>query len=133
MKAIVPTIVFTSQMVFADTGISDFRWKTRLLVVSGATEKLVERLDEEEAGIFERDMQVFILSGAGKSEYPVKPKLAAEFTARLKPDPEHPKVFLIGKDGRTTLEWKMENFSFKKLYASIDAMPMRQREMREKR
>lgn len=132
MKAIVPTIVFTSSMAFADTGISDFLWKNRLLVVSGATDALVEQFDAEEAGLFERDLQVFILSGSGKSDYPVKPKLAAEFTERLSPHPEKPKVYLIGKDGRTTLEWTLKDFTFKKLYASIDAMPMRQREMKER-
>lgn len=119
-------------MVFADTGISDFRWEKRLLVVSGASEALVEKLDSEEDGLFERDLQVFILSGKGKTEYPVKPKLADEFARRLSPDPEKPMVYLIGKDGRTTLEWPLDEFSFKKLYARIDAMPMRQREMREK-
>ncbi len=132
MKAIVPTIVFTSSMAFADTGISDFLWKNRLLVVSGATEALVEQLDAEEAGLFERDLQIFILSGSGKSDYPVKAKLAAEFTERLSPDPDKPKVYFIGKDGRTTLEWPLKDFTFKKLYASIDAMPMRQREMKER-
>jgi hypothetical protein len=120
-------------MVFADTGISDFRWKNRLLVVSGASKKLVQQLDSEEAGLTERDLQVFILSGEGKSDYPPKPNLAAEFAKRLSPDPEKPKVYLIGKDGQTTLEWSLDNFSFEKLYASIDAMPMRQREIREDR
>lgn len=130
MKEIIPIVVFSSCMAFADTEISDFRWKNRLLIISGATAELVKQLDAEKAGISERDLQVFILSGKGTSQHPTKPELAAEFTQRLKPNPESPKIYLIGKDGRTTLEWELEDFSFKKLYASIDAMPMRQREMR---
>jgi hypothetical protein len=77
-------------------------------------------------------MKVFILGGSGTSQYPADPKLTAEFIRRLSPDPETPKIFLIGKDGITTLSWEKGAFSFKKLYASIDAMPMRQREMRER-
>jgi len=118
-------------MCFAQDRISDFQGEFRLLVVSGADEGMVELLDREEAGLEERDLKVFILSGPGEKEYPAKPELAGEFKARLSPPDGKPMVYLIGKDGRTTLEWSLADFTFKKLYGSIDAMPMRRREMRE--
>jgi hypothetical protein len=91
----------------------------------------VKLLETEEAALEERDLKVFILSGSGENEYAAKPELAAEFKARLKPPEDKPTVYLIGKDGRTTLEWPLSEFTFAKLYASIDAMPMRKREMRD--
>ena len=133
MKGIIAAIFSAFSMVFADAGISDFQWKNRLLIFQKATKELVIKLDSEKAGLHDRDLRVFVLGGEGKADYPAEPKLAAEFVKRLSPHPENPKVYLIGKDGRTILEWTAENFSFKKLYASIDAMPMRQREMREDR
>ena len=133
MKAAAPVIVLMSSILFAQGKISDFQWQSRLLVVNGADEKIVKLLGAEEAGLEERDLKVFIISGFGEKEYAAKPELAAEFKARLKPPAGKPTVYLIGKDGRTTLEWPLSDFTFAKLYASIDAMPMRKREMREGR
>lgn len=131
MKVAAPVIVFTSSMLFAQGKISDFQWQYRLLVVSGADERIVKLLETEEAGLEERDVKVFILNGYGEKEYAAKPGLATEFKARLSPPAGKSMVYLIGKDGRTTLEWPLEEFTFAKLCASIDAMPMRKREMRD--
>ncbi len=131
MKVTAPLIVFMSSMVFAQGKISDFQWKSRLLVISGANDKIVELLGKEEAGLEERDLKVFVLKGAGQTDYPAKPELAAEFKDRLSPPAGKAMVYLIGKDGSTTLEWPLEDFTFKKLYGRIDAMPMRKREMRD--
>ncbi len=131
MKVAAPLIVFTSSMVFAQGEISDFQWEFRLLAISGADDKIVKLLGKEEAGLEERDLKVFILKGSGKREFAAKPELAAEFKARLSPPAGNSMVYLIGKDGRTTLEWPLADFTFAKLYGSIDALPMRKREMRE--
>jgi hypothetical protein len=131
MRFAVPVIIFTSSMLFAQGKISDFQWKNRLLVVSGADAGIVKFLETQEAGLEERDLKVFILSGSGEKEYAAKPELAAEFKARLNPPAEKATVYLIGKDGRTTLEWPLSEFTIAKLFAIIDAMPMRKREMLE--
>ncbi len=131
MKAAAPLIVFTSSMLLAQGKISDFQWEFRLLVISGADERILALLEKEEAEMEERDLKVFILSGAGEKEYAAKPELAEEFKTRLSAAAGKPTVYLIGKDGRTTLEWPLADFTFTKLYGSIDAMPMRKREMRE--
>jgi hypothetical protein len=131
MKGSAPVIVFTSSILFAQGKISDFQWQYRLLVVSGADERLVELLEKEEAGLEERHVKVFIIGGAGEKGFAAKPELAAEFRQRLSPPAGKQVVYLIGKDGRTTLEWPLADFSIAKLYAGIDAMPMRKREMME--
>jgi len=133
MKISVLLTIFSSCMLFAESKISDFRWKNRLLILSQGDDSWVEKLDAQRARLEERDLKVFILSGAGKTKFPAAPELAKALAERFAPDPEIPKIHLIGKDGRTVLDWRMEEFSFEKLYASIDRMPMRQREMREKR
>lgn len=118
-------------MIFAQDKISDFQWQSRLLVVSGATKETVEMLESDEAGFEERDLKVFILSGEGLPEYAARPSLAKELESRLSPAKDKPMVYLIGKDGKTTLRWSLEDFTIAKLFASIDAMPMRKSEMRE--
>lgn len=131
MKYVAPVIAFTSSMLFAQDRISDFRWQSRLLIISGATEEAVELLDSGETGLGERDLKVFILSGEGLHEYAAKPSLAKELESRLSPPKGKAMVYLIGKDGKTTLSWPLAEFTIGKLFASIDAMPMRKREMRE--
>jgi|AntRauTorckE6833_2_1112554.scaffolds.fasta_scaffold49565_1 hypothetical protein len=131
MKAILSILAVSTSIMFANSAISDFQWKNRLLIVSGATAELVKEIATEQEGIRERDLRVFVLSGEGEKKYPVDPELAVEFKKRLSPKAEEPMVYLIGKDSRTILRWSLEEFSFEKLYSSIDAMPMRQREMRE--
>jgi len=131
MMAPITLVVSIALMCFANGGISDFQWKYRLLVVSGADDSIVNLLATQKPGLDERDLKVFILSGAGEKSFPAKPELAEEFKARLTPPAGKSMVYLIGKDGRTILEWPLADFTFAKLYGSIDAMPMRQREMRE--
>ena len=63
MKAAAPVIVLMSSILFAQGKISDFQWQSRLLVVNGADEKIVKLLGAEEAGLEERDLKVFIISG----------------------------------------------------------------------
>lgn len=120
-------------MLFAQDRISDFKGQWRLLIISGATKETVELLESGAAGLEERDLKVFILSGVGMPEYAAKPSLAKELETRLTPPKGEPMVYLIGKDGKTTLNWALGDFTMPKLFASIDAMPMRKREMRERK
>ena len=131
MKCVGPMIVFASPVVFAQERISDFKWQSRLLIVSGATLETVDLLRSGQAGLEERDLKVFILSGEGFREYGPKEGLKSELERRLSPPQGKPMVYLIGKDGTTTLSWRLGEFTIGKHFASIDAMPMRKREMRE--
>ena len=131
MKFLLPAIILSASAAFAQDRVEDFRWKNRLLVFSESDEATHEKLAAEKAELAERDLEVFILSGAGESAHPAGEKLAKDFRELLAPPEDEPMAYLIGKDGRTTLKWKLADFTFAKLYAAIDAMPMRRREMRE--
>lgn len=122
-------LLMVSTMISAETKISDFQWQSRVLVIPGADSGWSKKLEAEEANLKERDVRVFILEAEKGSKYSPGPELAKQFAERFQPDAGKPRVYLIGKDGHTTLEWPVRDFSFDKLYASIDAMPMRQREI----
>jgi hypothetical protein len=124
-------LVLTASLAFAQDSIEDFRWKNRLLVFSEGDQSTLTKLVAEKAELSERDLKVFILSGAGDKAHPSGEKLAKVFRERFESTEGEPMAYLIGKDGRTTLKWKLADFTFEKLYAAIDAMPMRRREMRE--
>ncbi len=125
-----PALVLSASLAFAQDSIGDFRWKNRLLVFSENDDSTLTNLAKENADLLERDLKVFILSGAGETAHPAGEKLAKEFRERLAPPEGEPMAYLIGKGGRTTLQWKLADFTFAKLYAAINAMPMRKREMR---
>jgi hypothetical protein len=131
MKILLPAIILSASVAFAQDSVDDFRWKDRLLVFSEGDQATLKKLAAEKADLAERDLKVYVLSGAGEEAHPVGEKLAEDFRERLAPPKSEPMAYLIGKDGRTTLKWKLRDFTFEKLYAAIDAMPMRRREMRE--
>jgi hypothetical protein len=131
MKAISLLFMVTT-MMSGETKISDFQWQSRLLVIPGGDAAWIKKLEIEEAHLKERDVRVFILGFEEGSKYAPKPELAKQFADRFQPNPKKPRVYLMGKDSQTTLEWSMIDFSFDKLYASIDAMPMRQREISDR-
>lgn len=111
--------------------VADFRWKSRLLVVSGADEGFVRGLEGVRVGLEERDVRVFVLGGVGGEEYGAGAEFLVDFEERF--SPKEGMVYLIGKDGVTTVVWGVEDFTFGELFRRIDAMPMRRREMREGR
>jgi hypothetical protein len=120
-------------MTAAADPLEDFRWKRRLLVVTASDEALVGKITPELSGMVERDVRIFVLSGpASYGEVPA-PALAKELRKRLKVRSDLAEVLLLGKDGSTTLRWKVGEFSVAALFARVDAMPMRQREMRKQR
>jgi hypothetical protein len=120
--------MLTASGITAET-LNDFRWKQRLLVVTGGPAALRTELVKQEAGLIERDVRVFILNDPAKA--PDK-ALAAELRDRLKIRDGVVEVLLLGKDGQTTLRWKADGFTIAALFAKIDAMPMRKAEMQER-
>ena len=111
--------------------LADFRWENRVLVVAGADEGFVKAAGKEKAGIEDRDMRVFVLNGEkeAKEKFPVGDGLRGELVKKVSAEGGEKTVWLIGKDGNTVLQWSLAEFSFAKVFASIDGMPMRQREM----
>ncbi|WP_411826990.1 DUF4174 domain-containing protein [Luteolibacter sp. AS25] len=117
---------------FSGNKIADFQWKNRLLVVSEADAGFVKAAEKEKAKLEERDLKVFILGGEGMEKFPIGKGLWEEFVAKYPVSADEAKVWLIGKDGKTARQWSLAEFSFEEVFAAIDGMPMRQREMKEK-
>lgn len=101
------------------------RWKNRVLVViapdgdfAAAKQRQIYR--KSETGMIERAIVLVEALGDGARE--------REIRARLGADGDRFQVLLIGKDGNTALTSKVP-VEAEELFAKIDAMPMRRREM----
>jgi hypothetical protein len=121
--------------------VSDLRqylWKNRLLVVFSpgaevpAYQALSQELDHDPSGVRERDLLVFLVlehgpSFLGLQEMPSRG--AEDLRRRFGVTQEAFTVVLVGKDG--TLKLKREGpTALAEIFALIDSMPMRQREMK---
>lgn len=123
-----------------DVTLQEFRWKYRLVVLGAPSasdaryQQQYELLKAQDAGLIERDLRILSLLENGCSTldgHPISDESAARIRQQLEVEADLFSVRLIGKDGgvkvheRTVLPdgW---------LFAVIDGMPMRQREMRER-
>ena len=114
----------------------DHLWKHRVLLIfspSQQTAEYREQLDQlraDPAGLQERDVQVYRIFPAGliTSERDVLEHndLSDQYRSQYGVDPETFTVILVGKDGTEKLRTD-QVLRTDKLYAVIDAMPMRRR------
>lgn len=134
MKSLIPTLAMLAMTTVLSADIlAPHQWKHRVLIVPQMSPPLERQLMENAAGIEERDVVVRVLKGRSKTGELVKPEDAAKLRERFGLNDANPEIVLLGKDGRTTVRWKIGKFTLESLYARIDAMPMRQREMRKQR
>ena len=120
---------------------ADHTWKHRILLIfspSQQTAEYREQLDQlraDPSGLQERDLQVYRIFPEGliTSERDVLDHndLSDQYRSQYGVDPETFTVILVGKDGTEKLRTN-QVLRTDKLYAAIDAMPMRRRELREK-
>jgi hypothetical protein len=111
------------------TELASLRWQHRILVVDGRIPGSVVRLRAAQPAIDERDIVWFVASPDGLlSNYPgeVGDALAQDLDERYFGRSDA-RVFLIGKDGG--LKSSERELDLQRLFARIDAMPMRRREM----
>jgi hypothetical protein len=128
----------------------DFRpehhqWEHRLLLVFAPTDSNAMRAGQEAAfegrdpGFRERDLLVLTVTGQNRGTQRAAPgaepqPLTAAAARRLRDRFDVPddafRVVLVGKDG-TEKRREAEPVSARSVFDTIDAMPMRQREMRE--
>ncbi|MFW6335969.1 MAG: DUF4174 domain-containing protein [Phycisphaeraceae bacterium] len=122
-----------------DLRMDDYAWSHRPLVVfapTGDAPELVEqrnRLRDEQTGLKDRDMVVIEVIGreAGSvDDKPLSDAAVARLVERYDPAEDAFEVLLIGKDTGVKLR-RTEPVATETLFALIDSMPMRQREMRE--
>lgn len=120
--------------------LEQFRWQNRVLVVSAASPEdtnlaeLQDELTAMSAEFADRDMVLVTLLDTGTSSAGDRELTAAEAAAAravLNLQPGEFALRLIGKDGTVKLEGDTAT-PMADVFALIDTMPMRQREIRER-
>ena len=116
--------------------LSDHKWKHRLILIF-SDKKLESQFDQQKAEIVDRHIVYYQVGSNGQSSTNSKIKPSPELLKYLeglkakyskKDSGDQDLIVLIGKDGGVKLT--SESLEWKKIYALIDSMPMRQREMR---
>lgn len=101
--------------------LSDYRWENRIILIFGNDQQTVSKQNEvfyaKKKDLEERDLRVFI-NPETKEMQKIRHETGFE-------------VILIGKDGGVKKR-KTELITTEELFGIIDAMPMRQSEMRRK-
>lgn len=135
--------------------LTPYRWKNRVLVVfsndkeSDSFKKQIQLFSESKDELKERDLIVFQVFKEGGIKKGITPnqksisifdieQLEKRFDFSFESQSENKNenrfaVFLVGKDGGTKLKIENQILTIEKLFGTIDAMPMRQSEMREDR
>lgn len=119
--------IFTTAAMAAQPATLDHhRWNHRLLVIPKPTTAIESALVKNRAALEERDVVVIRLM-------PDEPTaITKQIASRYQLTATSKEILLIGKDGRTTVRWPLDEFTFEKIFQRIDSMPMRRREMRER-
>ena len=111
----------------AETSLASLRWRSRVLVISApasgdpALRAQRDALGAHRGGLTERDLVVLEVVGDSAE--------ARHLRAELGLPPGASRAVLVGKDGGAKLT-SDEPIPPQKLFATIDAMPMRRDEMR---
>ncbi|MFB6099577.1 MAG: DUF4174 domain-containing protein [Salinibacter sp.] len=128
-----------------DFRLEEHQWSHRLLFVFAATDtseaftRQADAFEGHDAGFQDRDLLLLTVVGAEqgtvRSRPDTEPRPLTEEAARRLRDrfgvpPEAFRVVLVGKDG-TEKRRDAEPVSPRSVFDTIDAMPMRQREMRK--
>lgn len=112
--------------------ITSLKWQNRIIIVSEpqAGANAAALLEQNVAEINERDVIWFVINGQTiKTNYQgyltadLRETLMAKYTLNAG------ETILIGKDGGT--KRRLDTLDLDTLFSAIDAMPMRQSEMRE--
>jgi hypothetical protein len=128
------TVLSMGQSTASDKILDEYQWENRILLVfadsrsSKNYEHQNKELDGHAEGFKERDLKIFHLFTDDEQQVNQK-KTQALYTEYEVAQGEFT-VILIGKDGTEKLRTS-ELLEVKKLFSVIDAMPMRQREMRQ--
>jgi hypothetical protein len=113
------------------SSLSDLRWSHRVILIGDADPRTLEQLAMRRAGLEERHV-IWVAVGNESVRSNAESGVASVLLDELQRDyfdRFNDKVFLIGKDG--TLKSTQTELDLEELFGRIDAMPMRQREMRQ--
>ena len=128
------------RLLAMDVDIERFLWKKRLLLIFSPERadplfnSLVNEISSRRGDVEDRDLVIFEIleSGASKmNSSELEPQKAASFRERFEIPETTFTVILLGKDGGIKLKRKV-HVRLEEIFRLIDAMPMRQDEMRQK-
>jgi len=133
--------IFNSCQTVGQQSLDQFRWKNRIILIhDGGNDSLAERqikaLSQKMEGVKERDLLIFVLHAKGDSitEIGKSQDLGLSYS-QIVEERQIPRdsfsFLLIGKDGGTKIKESKE-VEVQKVFDTIDAMPVRQAEMRRK-
>lgn len=128
--------------------LANYKWKNRILVIFSDSkddplfQKQLQLFADNKEELKERDLIIFQAFKEEDTEKGITPnqkpisssdieQLKKRFDFSFGEDKNKFAVFLVGKDGGTKLKTENEILALEKLFRTIDAMPMRQSEMRE--
>lgn len=117
-----------------DTLLAELRWQHRVLLVQAngvAAEVPRDRLQNARARLAERDLLVFLLPDPVSHDGAVRLADAETLAQRFDLGGATMRTVLLGKDGGVKLRQTGE-LDLEEVFVTIDAMPMRQREMRQR-
>ena len=121
-----------------DLNLSDLRWQHRVVVVFAEHQEdehyqtQISSLRNAQEGIKERDLVIISIFNDGESNFdglPVTESSSQNIRKKLNPNNQVFSFILIGKDGGVKMR-EQQVVTPGELFAVIDRMPMRQREMR---
>jgi|GEM_PF-600124 len=131
-----PKTVKNKNMAF---DLKSYQWKKRLLLVfapaenSPAYQKQMQLFQAQQAAFSERDLLLVEIFTEGRSRASGKALDEADVAkvrSRFQVSPQDFRVILVGKDG-TVKRTDSKPIEPKVIFNEIDAMPMRQQEMRK--
>jgi len=143
--ALMPIVTMATPADSVDFRLEDHQWEHRLLFVFAASDTSETLAQQEEtfaghdAGFRDRDLLLLTVTGSdrgthrtvpGADPQPLTEAAARRLRDRFDVAPDAFRVVLVGKDG-TEKRRDAEPVTARSLFDTIDAMPMRQREMRE--
>lgn len=120
--------------------LSQFQWKNRLLFLFAPNRShplfdvLQKSIATQQAEVADRDLVIFEILESGTSRMDTSdldPQAAQSLRDKFDVSPGRFVLILVGKDGSVKLN-RQEQTRLEDIFALIDAMPMRQKEM-EKR
>lgn len=116
--------------------LEKYQWQNRLLLIFSPTAEAYQeqlmQLNNKQEGLADRNMKIFHLINEGNAAVDGKPIPRAEvqrLAEKYNVNSGAFTVILIGKDGGEKLR-QSNPLKLEKLFSVIDAMPMRQREMK---
>ncbi|WP_158279767.1 DUF4174 domain-containing protein [Coraliomargarita sinensis] len=124
-----------SSVTFAESNpLESFRWEYRLILIYTPTEEIdgaLAKLKAAEPEIKERHILWFVFSereSRTNNSDPIEEDFRTEVLRHYFEDGETTQLRLIGKDGG--IKEKADKLILERIFSLIDAMPMRQAEMK---